>query len=196
MKIFLRALLIFSLFGAIPYSCSSTTENRINVDFPTQASRTLGRDQFGEFEDYTLQDTRVRFYLSTAPTSLSTWNGYGTDGGVPRELVSGIFVRSRFGDYEFPSDLFDDLGDPNIRQSGSHEYVTIQQKDESLRIGMANSDGAGGYRVLFEVDLLGGRAQRFVQDHMESTFNRTHKWTTINKTENKSEQATPRKLSD
>jgi hypothetical protein len=183
----MRPLLHFVLSGALIVlfisSCSTVLTDASDFEFPTEATWDSGHDKVGNYEDYTLKDTRVRFYSAATPSDLKSWDGFGTDGGHPHEILSGISIKSKLGDYELPASLVTDLGNPNIRPISNHDYVTINQKAAVLRILMSNSDGAGSYRVVFVIDLPSGRAKRFVSGYDEQEFSLSHDWTPMNRKE-------------
>jgi hypothetical protein len=181
MKRLLRSILSGALLVTLISSCSTVRIDAPDFEFPTKATREAGRDKTGNYEDYTFRDTRVRFYSADTPSDLQSWDGFGTDGGHPWEILTGVSIKSVFGDYELPATLVSDLGNPNIRQSVGYDHVRIDQEASVLRIAMSNSDGAGSYRVLFVIDLQGGRAQRHVRDYLEPEFTRTHDWTPLNR---------------
>lgn len=161
-------------------SCSNVRMDTSDCEFQTQAIREVGSDTTGNYEDYLMKGATVRFYSMNTPSDLRNWDGFGTDGGLPNELLTKIFVRCELGDYDFPSTLIDDLGDPNIRGPLEYDHVRIRKTGSFLRICMSNSDGAGSYKVFFLVDLRHGRVRRFVQDYTEDQFTRTHDWIPLN----------------
>ena len=164
-------------------SCATVLKDTPDFDFPTEATLESGHDKVGNYEDYTLKDTRVRFCSAATPSDLKSWDGFGTDGGYPHEILSGVSIKSRLGDYELPASLVNDLGDPNIRPHSNHDYVRINQEAAVLRILMSNSDGAGSYRVVFIIDLPSGRAKRFISGYDEQEFFLSHDWTPMNRKE-------------
>ena len=179
MKHLLLAIISGTLLVALISSCSTMRIDTPDFELPAKATREAGHDKKRNYEDYTFRDTRVRFYSADTSPDLQSWDGFGTDGGHPRELLTGVLIKSECGDYELPATLINDLGNPNIRQTAGYDYVRIDQIATVLRIAMANSDGAGSYQVLFVVDLQKGRAQRYVRDYMDPDFIRTHEWMPI-----------------
>ena len=181
----MRPLLHFVLSGALLVlfisSCSTVLTDAPNFEFPTEATWESGHDKVGKYEEYTLKDTRVRFYSVATPSDLKSWDGFGTDGGYPREILSGVSIKSKLGDYELPASLVTDLGNPNIRPHSKYNYVRINQEAAVLRILMSNSDGAGSYRAFFVIDLPRGRAKRFISGYDEPEFSLSHDWAPMNR---------------
>ncbi len=110
------------------------------------------------------------------------WTGYGVDGGFPGTVVTAVEITNAFGTYDLPAGMVDDLGNPNghvhVRLIGS---PTATRAEERLEFSMSNSDGAGGYEVLFQVDLAKARARRFVEIAIDDNPTKTHDWTAITK---------------
>jgi len=183
----MRFLLHFIPSGALLVlfisSCSTVLTDAPFVEFPTEATWKSGHDKVGNYEEYKLEDTRVRFYSAATPPDLKSWDGFGTDGGYPREILSGVSIKSKLGDYELPASFVNDLGDPNIRPHSNYDYVRMNQEAAVLRIFMSNSDGAGSYRVFFVIDLPRGRAKRFISGYDEPEFSLSHDWTPMNRKE-------------
>ena len=180
----MQPILHFVLSGALIVSfissCSTALTDAPDFELPSEATWESGHDKVGNYEDYTLKDTRVRFYSAATPSDQKSWDGFGTDGGYPREILSAVSIKSNLGDYELPASLLNDLGDPNIRPHNNHDYVRINQEADVLQILMSNSDGAGSYRVFFVIDLPRGRAKRFISRYDEQEFILSHNWIPMN----------------
>jgi hypothetical protein len=131
----------------------------------------------GKFKDYYAGTTTIRFYESELSEDCKhdPWAGYGVDGGFPETVVSALEITGAFGTYSLPTDMVEDLGDPNIG------HVRVQQNGKLLELTMTNSDGAGGHHVLFQIDLAKAQARRFVRMVIEDDFTKTHDWTVITK---------------
>jgi hypothetical protein len=177
----MRFLLHFLISGALPFlfisSCSNVLTDAPHFEFQTEATWEPRLDKVGNYEDYLLKDTRVRFCSVAIPSDLRSWNGFGTDGEYPREILNEVSIKSKLGHYELPVSFINDLGNPNIRPCNNYNYVKINQESAVLQIIMSNSDGAGSYRVFFVIDLLRGRAKRYISGYDESKFSLSHNWT-------------------
>lgn len=72
---------------------------------------------------------------------------YGTDGNIPQYQYATIVVR--FGDtrLSLPKEAFANLYEPNLYKT----QANYDEKNKTLYIQSMNSDGAGGYLVLWKV---------------------------------------------
>ena len=133
----------------------------------------------GKFKDYYAGTTTIRFYEAELQEKRKRdpWTGYGVDGGFPQTIVSGLKITNNSGSYSLPSDMVEDLGNPNIG------HVRVRQNGKLLELSMSNSDGAGGHFVLFQVDLEKAQARRFVRMVIEDDFTKTHDWTAMKNNE-------------
>jgi hypothetical protein len=136
------------------------------------------------FKDYFVGTVKARVYEAELSEDRKRvpWTGYGVDGGFPGTVVTAIEITNASGTYDLPADMVDDLGNPNghvhVRLIGS---PTATRAEERLEFSMSNSDGAGGYQVLFQVDLAKAQARRFVEIAIDDNPTRTHDWTAITK---------------
>ena len=136
------------------------------------------------FKDYSIGTIKVRVHEAELSEDRKRvpWTGYGVDGGFPGTVVTAVEITNASGTYDLPADMVDDLGNPNghvhVRLIGS---PTATRAEERLEFSMSNSDGAGGYEVLFQVDLAKAQARRFVEIAIDDNPTKTHDWTAITK---------------
>lgn len=153
-----------------------------------------GEDQGGQYAEYSIEDTSMRFTESIFPEKrkrwkwwqrflnhlhglhkFDLWKGYGVDGGFPDTLLSGLEISDSSASYLLPDEMVTDLGNPNI------ERVRTRRKGNQIDLAMCNSDGAGGHFVLYQIDLAKAKARRYVREVIDDEFTRTHDWTQIKK---------------
>ncbi len=162
-------------------SCTHSVPEPLSVDFRSRATKRVSHDRHGHYEEYQLKQTRVRFYEENTPESIKTWQGYGTDGGRPSTFLKMVKIILPVGEYSIPPELVTDMGAPNLMESGKFDYVRLRQEKRLLTIAMLNSDGAGGYKALYLIDLDKLEVKRFVEDYLELKFSRTHDWTPLDR---------------
>ena len=148
------------------------------------------------FKDYFVGSVKVRVHKAAFSEDRKRvpWTGYGVDGGFPGTVVTAVEITNASGTYDLPADMVDDLGNPNghghVRLIGS---LTATRAEERLEFSMSNSDGAGGYEVLFQVDLAKAQARRFVEMAIDDNPTKTHDWTAIMKRKETRRKAEPKK---
>jgi hypothetical protein len=185
MRLSHRSVLLTTLLVTLCPACSPTLVGTPNFE---PMARSFGKSEhqpsvkkLSVHKDYAFRGTMVRFQSSPAPSVDLPWVGLGTDGTQPREILTEVLIKSEFGEYKLPPSLLIDLGEPNIWESGEHEYVRINRHKNTLRIAMSNGDGAGSYEVLFVADIQRGRVQRYIRDYLESDLTITHGWMSLDK---------------
>jgi hypothetical protein len=84
---------------------------------------------------------------------------WGTDGGVPTEIIRQIVVRDGQTQVMLPDSAIKDLFQPNFcspdNHSGGlycHTHIYRSKDKRRIYIYMLNSDGAGGYEVTFVLE--------------------------------------------
>jgi len=90
-------------------------------------------------------------------TWIDTINGrpfYGTDGGLPKTKYRSIIIRNETSELSFSSKIIGDLYEPNLTNYSIEVFRNERSGD--LYLSCLNSDGAGGYVVLFRVTAGGG----------------------------------------
>ena len=87
--------------------------------------------------------------LKGKPNFISSIDGkpfWGTDGGIPKQAISSVTVKINGQPIFIPKDAFDDLYEPNL------ENLSVGFGPQStIYILMLNSDGAGGYTVIWTI---------------------------------------------
>lgn len=133
-----------------------------------------GKVAGNSFAEYRVGKVTVRFTESKF-SDKSEWTGYGVDGGSPERILSGLQLWAPSGNYVLPDNMVADLGNPSI------EHYGTRMESKQLELAMCNSDGAGGYFVLYQIDLAKAKARRYVRKVIDDEFTRTHDWTPIKK---------------
>lgn len=85
------------------------------------------------------------------PTILRRINGnefYGTDGGMPKKQYGFIEVTAGNDRISIPRSELEDLFEPTLENT----QAFYDAKSETLYISSSNSDGAGGYEVLWIIE--------------------------------------------
>ncbi len=72
---------------------------------------------------------------------------YGTDGGLPKTKYRSITIRNDSSELSFSSKVIGDLYQPNLTNNSID--VFRDERSGDLYLSCFNSDGAGGYVVLF-----------------------------------------------
>ena len=128
------------------------------------------------YKDYSIGTIKVRVHEAELSEDRKRvpWTGYGVDGGFPKTVVTAVEITNASGTYSLPADMVDDLGNPS-----GHGHVRLNEK--LLELSMSNSDGAGWYQVLFQVDLAKAQTRRFVEMAIDDSPTKTHDWTAITK---------------
>ncbi len=179
---------------SIPQEHSLFTAKELDFNFEPHGIPETGDDQDGQYAEYSIEDTSIRFTESIFPEKgkrwtglqrflnhlhghhkFDLWKGYGVDGGFPDTILSGLEISDSSASYLLPEDLFKDIGNPNV------EHVRMRRKGNQLELAMCNSDGAGGHYVLYQVDLAKAKARRYVREVINDEFTKTHGWTAMMK---------------
>jgi|ERR1700744_3616797 len=69
---------------------------------------------------------------------------WGTDGEIPKEVISNVEVTTNDNNINIPKNAFDDLYEPNLKNIN-----VCRGPDNTIYIRMDNSDGAGAYSVIW-----------------------------------------------
>jgi uncharacterized protein YgiM (DUF1202 family) len=72
---------------------------------------------------------------------------YGTDGEIPKEQYKSISINYGSKTYNFDTSILDNLFNPNL--NSTHCY--IDKVNNSILISAMNSDGAGGYGIIWVI---------------------------------------------
>jgi hypothetical protein len=188
------ALLVMAGCHSISKELPLFTEKELDFTFEPHGIPETGDDLDGQYAEYAIEDTRILFRQSKFPEKrkrwkllqrflnhlyghhkFDLWKGYGTDGGFPNTILSGLEVSDSSANYLLPKDLFKDIGNPNVR------HVRTRRKGNQIDLAMVNSDGAGGHFVLYQIDLAKAKARRYVRYVINDEFIRTHDWTALTK---------------
>ena len=188
------ALLVMAGCHSIPKELPLFTEKELDFNFGPHGIPETGDDQYGQYAEYSIEDTSIRFTESIFPEKrkrwkwrqrflnhlhghhkFDLWKGYGVDGGFPDTILSGLEISDSSASYLLPEKMVTDLGNPNIG------HVGTRRKDNQLDLAMCNSDGAGGHYVLYQVNLVEAKARRFVRMVINDEFTKTHGWTAMRK---------------
>lgn len=180
---------------SIPKQNALFTEKELDFNFEPHGIPKTGDDQYGQYAEYSIEDTSIRFTESIFPEKrkrwkllqrflnhlyghlkFDLWKGYGADGGFPNTILSGLEISDSSASYLLPKDLLKDIGNPNV------EHVRTRRKGNQIDLAMCNSDGSGGHYVLYKIDLAESKARRFVRMVINNEFTQTHDWTSIKKT--------------
>ncbi|WPO79376.1 hypothetical protein [Flavobacterium sp. KACC 22761] len=90
-------------------------------------------------------------FLEKDKSILKKINGkdfWGTDGGIPKSTYKSIAVVIDNNTIELPKNAFDDLFEPNLYNT----KINFDKKNNILYIASSNSDGAGGYEIVWVIE--------------------------------------------
>jgi len=73
---------------------------------------------------------------------------WGTDGGLPAKEYKSVTVNIGQKDIDIPSEAYNDLYNPNLEYSEANYDI----KNDILYVHSNNSDGAGGYTVVWVIE--------------------------------------------
>ncbi|MBW1654059.1 hypothetical protein [Flavobacterium quisquiliarum] len=73
---------------------------------------------------------------------------WGTDGEIPKKAYKSITVTLGNNSIELPKNSFDDLFEPTLFKT----QINYDQKSDTLYITSSNSDGAGGYEIIWIIE--------------------------------------------
>ena len=133
-----------------------------------------------------------------------------------RDLVSRVVLalETHFDDsktqfFEFPQEAYRILTHPHLGSgySGRRTNLAIALMGDRLVVFMSGGDGAGSYRINWEINVKERKVRRIVQAAEMNAVGETGQWLDLkeilepsiileNKKANKAEMATPRKPSD
>lgn len=78
---------------------------------------------------------------------------WGTDGNIPRTVISNVEIKNQKTSKKLEAKYISNLFEPNIKCKSTNCHIKGYLTDKNnLLISMFNSDGAGGYTVLFLFD--------------------------------------------
>lgn len=90
-------------------------------------------------------------YSKAYPNVIEHINGkpyYGTDGEMPTTQYASIEVIMRNKTIELPAQALENLYEPNLK----HTWAYYDSKNDTIFIEAFNSDGAGGYMVMWKIE--------------------------------------------
>lgn len=90
-------------------------------------------------------------FLEKDKSILKKINGkdfWGTDGGIPKKVYKSITVVIDNKTIELPKNSFDDLFEPSLYNT----KINYDKKSDILYITSNNSDGAGGYEIVWVIE--------------------------------------------
>ncbi len=90
-------------------------------------------------------------FLKNDKSILKKINGkdfWGTDGGIPKRTYKNITLVIDNKTIELPKNAFDDLFEPNLFNT----KINFDKKNNILYITSSNSDGAGGYEIVWIIE--------------------------------------------
>ncbi|WP_426483969.1 hypothetical protein [Flavobacterium sp. 2] len=90
-------------------------------------------------------------FLEKDKSILKKINGkdfWGTDGGIPKKAYKSITVVIDKKTIELPKNSFDDLFEPSLYNT----KINYDKKNDMLYISSSNSDGAGGYEIVWVIE--------------------------------------------
>lgn len=90
-------------------------------------------------------------FLEKDKSILKKINGkafWGTDGGIPKKTYKSITVVIDNKTIELPKNSFDDLFEPSLYNTKTN----YDKKNDILYITSSNSDGAGGYEIVWVIE--------------------------------------------
>lgn len=99
-------------------------------------------------------------YMKNSDRYISKINGkyiWGTDGNMPKMTYASIIVTIAGQRIMLPINAFNDLFEPNFNNT----KVNYDKANDILYISSSNSDGAGGYAVVWKIE-KGVYKERFV----------------------------------
>lgn len=99
-------------------------------------------------------------YVEKYPNQLQKIDGkhfWGTDGNLPTTEYQGISIKINNSTLQLPKESFEDLFEPNL----ANTKVNYNNNDDIIYISAMNSDGAGGYLVVWKVE-NGKYKERFI----------------------------------
>ncbi|WP_051951551.1 hypothetical protein [Flavobacterium sp. ASV13] len=90
-------------------------------------------------------------FLEKDKSILKKINGkafWGTDGGIPKKTYKSITIVIDNKTIELPKNSFDDLFEPSLYNT----KINYDKKNDILYITSSNSDGAGGYEIVWVIE--------------------------------------------
>ena len=99
-------------------------------------------------------------YVKNYPNQISKIDGkdyWGTDGEIPKTEYKSITIKFNNSTLELPKDALENLYEPNL----SSTKVNFDKVNNTIYISAMNSDGAGGYLVIWKIE-NGKYKKRFV----------------------------------
>jgi hypothetical protein len=112
----------------------------------------LGNDKINitlTVEDFNAKEHKLSY--NTEHNVLETIDGrhyWGTDGGVPKRQYKSIAINLNGKEVKIPEEGLENLYEPNL----DFTSATYDKKNDVLYIQSLNSDGAGGYAVLWRIE--------------------------------------------
>lgn len=103
-----------------------------------------------ESQKFDAKTARLTF-LNNNKSFLKEINGrpfFGTDGNIPKRIYKLITVTIGSKTIQLPKISFDDLFEPSLFNT----KINYNKKDDILYITSSNSDGAGGYEVVWVIE--------------------------------------------
>lgn len=90
---------------------------------------------------------------------------WGADGGLPRQEIKAIDIKLRDKSIKVSNENFQDLYEPSLNCGNAKSRMSCHTKvyvlpNNSIVLSMLNSDGAGGYTLLLQIDLIEGKVIR------------------------------------
>jgi hypothetical protein len=84
---------------------------------------------------------------------------YGTDGSMPRTVISKVFICFGKDTTYFEKDLYSDLYEPNIGtyksaggESNIYHHAYLSKNKKRIYLQMLNSDASGSYEVIWIIE--------------------------------------------
>ncbi|MEE1898388.1 hypothetical protein V1389_08580 [Flavobacterium rakeshii] len=90
-------------------------------------------------------------YFKEYPNMIEFINGkpyYGTDGEMPTTQYASIEVTMENKTIKLPAQALENLYEPNLK----HTWAYYDSKNDTIFIEAFNSDGAGGYMVMWKIE--------------------------------------------
>lgn len=81
-------------------------------------------------------------------TKINGKSFWGTDGGIPKTQYQSIKIKINNKNIDLPKTAFYDLFEPNWY----HTKANYDEKNDVLYLHSFNSDGAGGYAVVWKIE--------------------------------------------
>lgn len=103
-----------------------------------------------ESQNFNSNSAKLSF-LKNDKSILEKINGklfWGTDGEIPKKAYKSITVTLGNNSIELPKNSFDDLFEPTLFKT----QINYDQKSDTLYITSSNSDGAGGYEIVWIIE--------------------------------------------